>query len=389
MSDPFARASVADATARRSASPIDGPSMPSGAGRSVKTAEHVFVPDQRRLDAIAATYPGWPNHEAARLVGVSSLMSVLFDKAQALADRLYANPDDAGVMSSETMLLEPGPPLVLIDGAFGTGRRQLARALLALGPNRDGPVVHVDCAADSVGRETGLLRAPAPVDRRRHRPPDRDHVSLFGVSPNVRDRARAATFSAMAPHGPHGGLAALLATAAGGLIVFANADRLSLGAQRQLVGYLEPAAYPRRAGDPRMGLAARSVLHAPDGTPLRVWPHPAHLLVVLTACGTFQEHLAAGSIEPRLWQLATAYQRHLTLPRLWERKQDLGPLVDCFTRQAALRFGLPHRKPADGTAKALARFEWPENVTQLQRACELAVLQSLSETLQPEDFLDL
>jgi len=71
------------------------------------------------------------------------------------------------------------------------------------------------------------------------------------------------------------------------------------------------------------------------------------------------------------------------MPPLRERREDIPPLVEHFTRQASRDLGLPTPKVADQTAAILTSHSWPGNIRELHNVIERAVLLCDGGELQP------
>jgi len=76
----------------------------------------------------------------------------------------------------------------------------------------------------------------------------------------------------------------------------------------------------------------------------------------------------------------------LELPPLRERRRDIVPLVNQHARHAAAKFGLSVPTMSEEAMSLLLHYDWPGNVRELQNAVEQALVQTLGQTITPEDL---
>jgi DNA-binding NtrC family response regulator len=79
----------------------------------------------------------------------------------------------------------------------------------------------------------------------------------------------------------------------------------------------------------------------------------------------------------------------LTLPSLRERREDIGPLAEHFTRKYAYELGKPVSGVDRDALEVLLGYDWPGNVRELQTVVERAVLVADGRTLGRNDFPQL
>jgi DNA-binding NtrC family response regulator len=204
---------------------------------------------------------------------------------------------------------------VALFGESGTGKEVLARAIHALS-GRSGPFVAVNCGA---------------------LPKDLVEAELFGHKKGA--------FSGATDDRP-----GLVRTAHGGTLFLDEVGDLPLAAQPALLRVLQ-----ERQVQP-VGATA------PVPVDLRVVSATHRDLVALAHKGQFRDDLRA-----RL----SGFE--LTLPRLAERREDLGLLVEALVRRVAgtKAAGVQLTLPA---ARALFAWRWPLNVRELEKALEAAVV---------------
>jgi DNA-binding NtrC family response regulator len=94
--------------------------------------------------------------------------------------------------------------------------------------------------------------------------------------------------------------------------------------------------------------------------------------------------IADGSLREDLYyRLATVT---LAVPPLRERRDDILPLVDHFSRWYAAELGRPAAVPSHEAERALVAHRWPGNVRELRNAVERAHLLHDDEVLEPAAF---
>ncbi|MBI3285767.1 MAG: sigma-54-dependent Fis family transcriptional regulator [Burkholderiales bacterium] len=76
----------------------------------------------------------------------------------------------------------------------------------------------------------------------------------------------------------------------------------------------------------------------------------------------------------------------LRVPPLRERREDIPALLAHYLAHYQQQYQKPPRDLAPGALQALCSHRWPGNIRALRHACERAVILSLSDAYQPEDF---
>jgi DNA-binding NtrC family response regulator len=214
------------------------------------------------------------------------------------------------------------PPNVLITGETGTGKDLFARALHYEGARRDGPFVHVNCAA----LPESLIES-----------------ELFGHVRGAFTDARS-------------NKRGLLEVAEGGTLFLDEVGTLPLSLQAKLLTAIETRRIRPVGGDESIDVDVHFVAamnQDPEG-----WIRE----------GRFREDL---------------YQRlkvvTIDLPPLRERGNDIVTLARRFVETYCRKFGMELKPLSARGLAALRAYDWPGNVRELSNAMESATLLSGSE----------
>ncbi|MBR1609039.1 MAG: sigma-54-dependent Fis family transcriptional regulator [Kiritimatiellae bacterium] len=241
------------------------------------------------------------------MVGSSPAMERLFDEIRQVA---------------------PTRATVLVEGASGTGKELVARALHDLSPRASGPFVAVHCAA---------------------LPPTLLESELFGHEKGAftgADSRRKGRFE----------------LAQGGTLFLDEIGEIDQSVQVKLLRVLETRKFERVGGDETLSADIRVVAATNRDLKARV------------AEGKFREDL--------YYRLAVVTLR---MPPLSEREDDIPLLCDHFLRKFAEENGR-ELKGFDPAAMALMRaYPWPGNVRELRNAVERMVVLSHGDWLTVGD----
>jgi Nif-specific regulatory protein len=208
---------------------------------------------------------------------------------------------------------------VLLTGASGTGKTQLARLIHDNGPRAAGPFVELNCAAIP---ET-LLES-----------------ELFGAAAGAHSAATRKVDGK-------------IAAAEGGTLFLDEVGELAPGAQAKLLQLLQSMEY-FPLGSARAQKADVRLLAATNAD-----------LKAAVARREFREDLL--------------YRLHvlpLRVPSLAERREDIPELTAYFCARAVEAHELPHLSISPGALRAVQEAEWPGNVRELAHAVTAAALRA-------------
>lgn len=222
---------------------------------------------------------------------------------------------------------------VLISGNTGTGKEVAARLLHRKSSRRDGPFVHINCAA----LPEALIES-----------------ELFGHEVGAFPGAMRARFGK-------------LEHARGGVLCLDEIDMLTPNLQAKLLDVLHNRTVTRLGSNDAVALDFRVIALSKTN------------LSDAVEAGKFRSDL--------LYRLNVA---SLSMPDLNERREDIPGLFTLFAAQTAEHNGLPAKTVPIDVLNMLAGKSWPGNVRELRNAAERFVL-GLSETedtsLRPSPFL--
>jgi PAS domain S-box-containing protein len=212
---------------------------------------------------------------------------------------------------------------VLIQGASGTGKELVARAIHAEGPRAVQPFVAVNCSA----LPAGLLESELF-----------GHVrgAFTGASRDKRGRFELA----------HGGT----------LFLDEVAD-LPLELQAKLLRVLEEGCFERVGGEQTLSVDVR---------------------VVSAANRDLKREVDQGRFRDDLYYRLNVMP--IDLPSLGERRNDIPLLVEHFLEQAA-REGQPSQGITKDALSAMVDYDWPGNIRELRSAVQYALIKSKGETI--------
>jgi two-component system, NtrC family, response regulator AtoC len=214
---------------------------------------------------------------------------------------------------------------VLITGETGSGKQIVAEAIHRASPRREGPFVHVNCAA----LPTSLVES-----------------ELFGHERGAftgADQRKPGTVEA----------------AERGTLFLDEIGELGLEAQPKLLRFLQDRTFSRVGA---------------TGT------RTADVRILAATNRRLEEEAKAGRFrEDLLFRLSAIV---LEVPPLRDRPEEIEPLARQFTSEIAKALGKPVPGISDSALAALRRCRFPGNVRQLRNAIERAVVLSDGGTLE-------
>jgi len=218
---------------------------------------------------------------------------------------------------------------VLITGETGTGKDLVASVLHKLSPRRDRPFVVCNCAAIA---ET-LFES-----------------ELFGHTKG------AFTGAYMARPG-------LIETASGGTLFLDEVGEIPLAVQAKFLRFLQSREV-QRVGDPTVRVVDVNIIAATNRN-----------LEELSGQGRFRSDL--------YYRLSTVT---VGIPRLSQRMEDLGPLIQHFLTLCSRLYGKPQLDLTRRARALLRSYPWPGNVRELQNAIHYAAMMCRADLIDIEDL---
>jgi transcriptional regulator with PAS, ATPase and Fis domain len=206
---------------------------------------------------------------------------------------------------------------VLIRGESGTGKNLLAWGIHRASPRREGPFVHINCAA-----------IPEPLLE----------SELFGYEQGA--------FTGASRRGKPG----KLELADGGTVFLDEVGDLSPALQAKLLTFLQDRSVVRVGG---------------------LKPHTIDARVIAATNQDLDQAVAAGTFREDLY-----YRLHvvaISLPPLRERRNDVDLLIDYLLPRICQRAGRSVRGLSAPARQLLRSYAWPGNVRELENVLEQAV----------------
>ncbi len=106
--------------------------------------------------------------------------------------------------------------------------------------------------------------------------------------------------------------------------------------------------------------------------------------LIATSNQNLERLAVANRFNKALFQLLQ--ERHIHLPTLNERKEDIPELTDYFVGEFAAMYNKPIRGVTEQAMKILQEAPWPENVRMLKKVVEKAVIFAQEETITPKEI---
>ncbi|NBD13863.1 sigma-54-dependent Fis family transcriptional regulator [Corallococcus silvisoli] len=272
----------------------------------------------RRLDLErwrAAEDPTQPFRRTLALGGIAG-------RSQALAQ-----------VFEQVALVAPLDVSVLVTGASGTGKTQLAQAIHENSKRRAGPFMEINCAAIP----EGLIES-----------------ELFGALPGAFPGARRTVGKVEA--------------AEGGTLFLDEIAEIPLAAQGKLLQLLQSKQYYALAS-PRLV--------------------KANVRIIAATNADLEQMILEKRFREDLFYRLNVFT--LRMPSLMDRREDLGPLVEQLIARLAEEHGLKALRATPGFHGVCEAAEWPGNVRQLRHRLEAALIRACAEgapCLEPHHLTD-
>jgi DNA-binding NtrC family response regulator len=308
------------------------------AGESCPMALSVASGERERVVHLHHTPTGenYENIELAPIRDAHGDIAYFVEKFEplAVARALAGNDELVGRSPPFTRMLEmvarvaPTETTVLLEGATGTGKELVARAIHDASPRATRPFVVVDCS----GLPETLFES-----------------ELFGHEKGAFTGAGTLKYG-------------LIEAANGGTLFLDEVGDIPLMMQVKLLRLIETGTY-RRVG----------------GTELR----RADVRLVSATNLLLQDQVAAGRFRQDLYYRLNIFQ--IALPRLCDRRADLPMLADTLLRRVARSRTLRLSQPA---LALLVAYDYPGNVRELRNILERASVMCDGEVIGTEHLPD-
>jgi transcriptional regulator with GAF, ATPase, and Fis domain len=243
-------------------------------------------------------------------------------RRQLRVDDVVGHSPALAAVLRQAALVAPLDVNVLLTGATGTGKSQLARVIHDNGPRASGPFVELNCAT--------LQEALAESE-------------LFGAAAGAHSTATRA-------------IPGKVAAAEGGTLFLDEVGELSIPIQAKLLQLLQSRQYFRLGSAEAVRADVRLI--AATNTDLEQ---------------AVREQRFREDLFYRLQVLP------IRMPTLAERREDLRELALHFAEVARRRHALPRVDLSLGALRAIEASEWPGNLRQLANAIEAAAIRACGE----------
>ncbi len=230
------------------------------------------------------------------------------------------------------LTVAPTDATVLVLGETGTGKELIARAVHKLSPQKDKPLVKVNCAALAAGVIESELFG-------------HEKGSFTGALSRKIGRFELAN---------------------GGTIFLDEIGELPLELQAKLLRVLQEGEFERVGGSQTIKVSVR---------------------VIAATNRNLAEAVKAGSFRSDLYYRLNVFP--LTLPALRERREDIPLLVSHLLSRFTKKLGKPLERLSKESMDRLMRYDWPGNVRELLSVIERAAILARSPVVHVEDSLDL
>lgn len=306
-------------------------------GVNARTRENLVIDG---LDYILELMPVYIRDEAQNSTLASTLMTIRTSQhGTQIEERLpLHNPlgfeHFVGISNRHKALINQAKKLsvldqpLLIEGETGTGKEMLAKACHSRSSRASKPFLVLSCAS---------------------MPDDVAETELFGHAPGSFNHEQ--------------GHKGIFEQANGGTVFLDEIGEMSAHLQIKLLRFLQDGNF-RRVG-------AEDEMHVD----VRIIASTKHNLAELSEAGMFREDLYY-----RLNVLT------LSIPPLRKRSNDVAPLLDLFVTKHAQQLGIDKPELDEGLVDALASYQWPGNMRQLDNMVLRALTEMDGHLLKAEHF---
>ncbi|MGI3064719.1 transcriptional regulator TyrR [Vibrio diabolicus] len=306
-------------------------------GVNGRTRENLVIDG---LDYVLELMPVYIRDEAQNSTLASTLMTIRSSQQVARIEESLPlhNPlgfeHFVGISNRHKALMNQAKKLsvldqpLLIEGETGTGKEMLAKACHSRSSRASKPFLVLSCAS---------------------MPDDVAETELFGHAPGSFNHEQ--------------GHKGIFEQANGGTVFLDEIGEMSSHLQIKLLRFLQDGNF-RRVG-------AEDEMHVD----VRIIASTKHNLAELSEAGMFREDLYY-----RLNVLT------LSIPPLRKRSNDVAPLLDLFVAKHAQQLGIDKPEFDDGLVDALANYQWPGNMRQLDNMVLRALTEMDGGILNAEHF---
>ncbi len=227
-------------------------------------------------------------------------------------------------------MVAPSRATVLIQGASGTGKEIIARAIHDKSDRRDRPFIKTNCAA----LPEGLIES-----------------ELFGHEKGAFTGAiRAAKGRFERAHG--------------GTLLLDEISEMSLNLQAKLLRVLQEKEFEKLGSTQTLQVDVR---------------------IIATTNRDLKEEVKKGNFREDLFYRLNVVP--IELPLLRDRKEDIPLLVEYFIQKYSAENKKSVQGITDEALRLLMKYNWPGNVRELENTIERAVVISQEPLLKPQHFL--
>jgi len=267
--------------------------------------------------------------EYNRLVSENRYLRSELEKQYAFENIIGRSPKMKQVFEIVEMVA-PTKATVLIQGASGTGKELIAKAIHFRSPRRDRPFVKTNCAALPVNLVESELFG-------------HEKGAFTGAIKRTKGRFELAD---------------------GGTLLLDEISEMSPNLQAKLLRVLQEKEFEKVGNSETVQVDIR---------------------IIATTNRDLKEEVAKGNFREDLYYRLNVVP--IFLPTLKERKEDIPLLAEYFVRKYAQEVQKKISGISDEVTQMLMEYDWPGNVRELEHAIERAVIIAKEEILQPQHFL--